>query len=103
MSNQVANMNQADRSLGRMLCALSAAAVLYLILSTVNAYAGGMEQAVSDIYDEASAVTQGLGTLALVVVGIGAMFGRISVTQALVVAVGISIASDPDTVYGWIK
>lgn len=62
------------------------------------AFAGGMETAVNDILGEAKNVAPLLGTIALIALGIGAMNGRITWTQALVVAIGIVIASDPEGV-----
>lgn len=61
-----------------------------------DAFANGMEAAVKIIKDEAASVVDPLSKLAILLLGIGAIYGRISVTQALVVAVGIVIATDPD-------
>ena len=83
--------------------ALALATAGALLSSAAFAQANGMETAVTMIYDEAYSTVPALGTLALIVVGISAMFGRISVTQALVVAVGIAIAADPDYVLNLVK
>ena len=103
MNEHVTCTNQKNCTRLQGLSFVSVAAFLASTLSATFAHAGGMEEAVGEIYDQATAVTESLGLIALIVVGIGAMFGRISVTQALVVAVGIAIAADPDWIYGLIQ
>jgi uncharacterized membrane protein len=60
-----------------------------------DAFANAMSDAVNDIKTEADDVVAPLGKLAILLLGIGAVFGRISIMQALVVGTGIAIATDP--------
>lgn len=68
-----------------------------------DAFANGMSSAVSDIKAEADGVVAPLGKLAILLLGVGAVFGRISIMQALVVGTGIAIATDPDGILALVK
>jgi type IV secretory pathway VirB2 component (pilin) len=63
-----------------------------------DAFANGMEAAVDIVYGQAGGVVQPLGYLAIMMVGIAGIFGRISITQGLIVCAGIAIAAHPDQV-----
>ena len=63
-----------------------------------DAFANGMEDAVDIVYGQAGGVVQPLGYLAIMMVGIAGIFGRISITQGLIVCAGIAIAAQPDQV-----
>ena len=71
---------------------------LYTMLSTGLAHAA-VSDAVFNVYGQACAIVPSLGTLAIIVIGIMAMFGRITWTQALVVAVGIAVATGASGVF----
>ena len=71
---------------------------LYIYMTTGYASAG-VPDAVGKVYQQACTIVPDLGTLAIIVIGIAAMFGRITWTQALVVAVGIAVASGAAGVY----
>ena len=77
------------------------AAVLTVVAYTVigtDAIAS-VSTAVGNVKDQAVSIVPLLGTLAIIVIGISAMFGRVTWTQALVVAVGIAVASDAYNIY----
>ncbi|NBX03932.1 MAG: hypothetical protein EBR02_07755 [Alphaproteobacteria bacterium] len=63
------------------------------ITSGYEAFAG-LKSAVNTVYDAAKDIVKGLAHLAVFALGVAAVFGRISVTQALVVATGITIAAN---------
>ena len=80
-------------------------AVLATIVSSImanSAYAdagGNVVQIVRNMQGYAYQMVTPLGTLAIIILGITAMLGRITWTQALVVAVGIAIASGAPGIY----
>ena len=91
---------QSNQGLVRFLPELLLAAFVYC-LASVEATAA-VSDAVSNVYAQAVLIVPDLGTLAIIIIGISAMFGRITWTQALVVAVGIAVASDAAGVYSTI-
>ncbi len=68
------------------------AAFSIFLASGGDAFAG-LKEAVDKIYGPAYDVRTVLSALAVFALGVGAVFGRISVTQALVVATGIIIVT----------
>ena len=77
------------------------AALLTVIAYTVigTEAVASVYTAVNNVKTQAVDIVPLLGTLAIIVIGISAMFGRITWTQALVVAVGIAVASDAYNIY----
>jgi|GEM_PF-1385317 len=59
-----------------------------------------IKAAVTNVQVQAQGLIQPLGTIAIITLGIAAMFGRITWTQALVVAIGIVLAATAAEVYG---
>ena len=96
MTSQTINTTS-QGSMGRAFLAALIAASLYSIIG-IEAHAT-VATAVNNVYLQATAIVPDLGTLAIIVIGIAAMFGRVTWTQALVVAVGIAVASDPGGIY----
>ena len=84
-------------NIGTAFIAALMAAALYTIIG-IDAYAS-VGTAVDNVLIQATAIVPSLGTLAIIVIGISAMFGRITWTQALVVAIGIAVASGASGVY----
>ena len=65
---------------------------IYTMISSGMAHAA-VSDAVTNVLNQACGIVPSLGTLAIIVIGISAMFGRITWTQALIVAIGIAVAS----------
>jgi len=80
--------------------ALMAVTVYVMTDSAAYATAGdGIKTAIGNAAATAAALLPSLGTLAIIALGITAMFGRITWTQALIVAVGIAIATSAHLLY----
>jgi len=84
--------------LGKAFMAAALVCVLCMIISH-DAFAD-IKQAVTNVQLQAQGLIQPLGTIAIITLGIAAMFGRITWTQALVVAIGIVLAATAAEVYG---
>lgn len=81
---------------------LSVMATVLLAMMVGAAHAGaasGVVTAFTGLKDDALLVAAPLATIAIIALGIGAMFGRITWNQALIVAMGIIIAVKAGDVY----
>ena len=96
------NKNQSASAWESNLAVALFMALAFFLASGVDAFAG-LLSAVTTVQTEANSVVVGLANLAVFALGVGAVFGRISVTQALVVATGITIAAHAGDISALIK
>lgn len=78
---------------------LAAAVCIMLASPALAGPADTLATAIANLKIDAINVAGPLATIAIIALGVGAMFGRITWNQALVVAIGIIIAVKADTVY----
>jgi len=85
--------------------ARAASVALLCALGSAEAWAAasGLQSAINEVYSQGYSIVQPLSIIAIIALGIGAMNGKITWTQALVVAIGISIASDPGGIANMIR
>lgn len=67
--------------------------------STIAGSLGNPDTVMSDIRSGAIAIGPPIAMISIIALGVGAMFGRISWNQALIVAMGVIILGRPDTIY----
>ena len=95
MSTHTANYNVQSLYQSYWLFAVVACTTIFLLLmiNDANATAGkALEEAICGIsWVIQSNVAKGIATLAIIMLGIGAMLGKVSWSMALLVAVGIAI------------
>lgn len=97
-------MNTQNEFMGRLnyACMLALMATAISLFGS-DAFAAVSGQKVVDMISgvcySATLIVSSLGTIAIIVIGITAMFGRITWTQALVVAIGIALASGAAGIY----
>ena len=73
----------------------------YLLMINPSFAAGeGIVTVMNSVKGAAMAIVAPLGTIAIITLGIAAMFGRITWTQALIVAIGIAIATGASQLFG---
>lgn len=79
-----------------LMLTLVTAALFMLLGANASADVAG---AITSVKNQATLIVPPLGTVAIIALGIAAMFGRITWTQALVVAIGIVIAANAGSIY----
>ena len=80
---------------------LSLLTVSFYVLSSSASYAlgEGIVRAANNAAGVAINILPSLGTMAIIALGISAMFGRITWTQALGIAIGVAIATSADLLF----
>ncbi len=83
------------------LCFLMAITAYLLMINPGFAAPGdGVVNTMSNVKGVAVRIVEPLGIIAIITLGIAAMFGRITWTQALIVAVGIAVATGAADLFG---
>lgn len=86
------------------LCFLMAITAYLLMINPGFADAGdGVVNTMTSVKSAAVRIVEPLGIIAIITLGIAAMFGRITWTQALIVAIGIAVATGAASLYNDLK